>query len=156
MADGPPLDFAAMSGLELMRAMLDKRITAPTIGQTLNFTLVEIEDGFARFEGEPTDRFLNPLGAVHGGWALTLIDSACGCAAHSTLSAGLGYTSLETKANFTRAISPQTGKVIAEGRVLARGRQIITADAMIKDANGRLLAHGASTLLVLRPDKQGS
>jgi uncharacterized protein (TIGR00369 family) len=92
---------------------------------------------------------LNPLGGVHGGWALTLIDSATGCAAHTLLPAGASYASVETKANFTRPIRQDTGRVRAEGRVVSRGRQIITAEARILDADKRLLAHGTSTLMVL-------
>ncbi|MFZ4121801.1 MAG: PaaI family thioesterase [Caulobacterales bacterium] len=151
-----PEQRASLTGLELMRTMLAGDLPGPTIGRTLNFVLVEVEKGHAKFEGHPTDQILNPLGIVHGGWALTLIDSACGCAAHSTLPAGVGYTTLETKVNFTRAITPNTGKVFAEGHVVAQGRQVITAEAKVTDANGRLLAHGTSTLLVLRPEKQGS
>ncbi len=161
MSDDKNLDAAApdprltMSGLDLMRTLLAGGLPAPTIGRTLNFTLTEVEEGRAVFHGEPTDQFLNPLGIVHGGWALTLIDSACGCAAHSVLPAGVGYTSLETKVNFTRAITPSSGRVVATGRVISRGRQVITAEATIEDANGRLLAHGTSTLLVLRPQAKG-
>jgi len=141
-----------MSGLEAMQALIRGEFAAPSIAAALDFTLAEVEDGRAVFEGEPSDRILNPLGLVHGGWALTLIDSACGCAGHTTLPAGVGYTSLETKVNFVRAITPQTGRVRAEGVVLARGRTIITADAKVTDANGKLLAHGTSTLLVMRPE----
>ena len=97
------------------------------------------------FEGETGPHLLNPLGGVHGGWALTLIDSAAGCAGHTLLPAGVGYTSVETKANFTRPITHDTGRVRAEGRVVGRGRQIMSAEARILDAAGRILAHGTST-----------
>jgi uncharacterized protein (TIGR00369 family) len=150
-----PEQLMSLSGLQIMQAMMAGAAPAATIGRTLNFILTTVEDGKAVFEGEPTDQFLNPLGIVHGGWALTLIDSACGCAAHTTLGPGLGYSSLETKVNFTRAMTPETGRVTATGRVISRGRQVITADAVIEDKNGRLLAHGTSTLLVLRPQSKG-
>ena len=91
---------------------------------------------------------LNPLGGVHGGWALTLIDSATGCAAHTLLPAGIGYATVETKANLTRPIRHDTGRVRAEGRVISRGRQIMTAEASILDTSGRILAHGTSTLMI--------
>ncbi|MCR6645176.1 MAG: PaaI family thioesterase [Terricaulis sp.] len=139
-----------VSGLEAMRLLLAGQHSAPSIGRTLGFTLVEVDDGKAVFVGEPSDRILNPLGIVHGGWALTLIDSCTGCAAHTTLPAGVGYTTVETKVNFVRAITPQTGPVRAEGRVIARGRTIITADGTLTDSAGKLLAHGTSTLMVLR------
>jgi uncharacterized protein (TIGR00369 family) len=101
------------------------------------------------FEGRPGPHLLNPLGTVHGGWALTLIDSATGCALHTELAAGTGYTTVETKANFTRAIAATDGPVRCEGRVVHRGRQIATAEARITGADGRLLAHGTSTLIIL-------
>lgn len=143
----------SMSGLEGLRYMLAGNHPPPSIGSTLGFTLTEVEDGRALFIGDPTDRILNPLGIVHGGWALTLIDSCTGCAAHTTLDAGVGYTTVETKVNFVRAITPATGQVRAEGVVVARGRTIITAEGKLTDSRGRLLAHGTSTLIVLRPER---
>jgi len=102
------------------------------------------------FEGDPDARLLNPLGTVHGGWALTLIDSAAGCAVHSTLPAGIGYTTVETKVNFTKAIRPDGGSVRCIGTVVSAGRQIATAEArLVSAADGSLLAHGSSTLMIL-------
>jgi uncharacterized protein (TIGR00369 family) len=114
----------------------------------MNFLLAEVEPGRVTFEGAPDARLLNPLGSVHGGWALTLIDSAAGCAVHTTLPAGAGYATLETKANFTRPIRPDGGKVRCIGTVLTAGRQIATAEARLLDESGRLLAHGTSTLMI--------
>ena len=117
----------------------------------MNFRFAEVEEGRVVFTGEPGPEHLNPLGSIHGGWVLTLIDSACGCAAHSVLPAGVGYTTLETKANFTRALKPNGGAVRTVGFVVSRGGTIITTEARVTDAQGRLVAHGTSTLLVLRP-----
>ncbi len=142
----------SMSGLKGLRYMLAGGHPPPSIATTLGFTLAEVDDGRALFLGDPTDRILNPLGVVHGGWALTLIDSCTGCAAHTTLPAGVGYTTVETKVNFVRAITPATGQVRAEGVVVARGRTIITAEGKLTDSRGRLLAHGTSTLIVLRKE----
>jgi uncharacterized protein (TIGR00369 family) len=128
------------------------RLPAPPIARTLSFTLAEVGDGFAVFEGDAGEHLLNPLGVVHGGWALTLIDSATGCAAQTILPAGVSYTTIETKANFDRPILKESGRVRAEGRVINRGRRIISCDGRIIDARGRILAHGASTLMVLRGD----
>ncbi len=145
-----------MSGLEALRFLLAGNHPPPSIGATLGFTLAEVDDGRAVFVGDPSDRILNPLGIVHGGWALTLIDSCTGCAAHTTLPAGVGYTSVETKTNFVRAITPETGQVRAEGLVLSRGRSIITTEGKLTDSRGRLLAHGTSTIMVLRKEGKSS
>jgi uncharacterized protein (TIGR00369 family) len=141
-----------LSGLEAMQALIAGEFPPPSIGATLGFTLTEVEDGRAVFIGNPSDRVLNPLGIVHGGWALTLIDSCTGCAAHTMLPAGVGYTSVETKVNFVRAIQADTGELRAEGVVVARGRTIITTEGKLTDARGKLYAHGTSTVLVLRPN----
>src|ERR1700722_4332625 len=144
-----PEDVSGMTGREMLQAMVEGRIPAPPIAQTLGFWLAEVGDGECVFEGDTGSHLLNPLGGVHGGWALTLIDSATGCAAHSLLPAGVGYASIGTEANFTPPLKHDTGRVRAEGRVVGRGRQIITAEARILDADKRLLAHGTSTLMVL-------
>jgi uncharacterized protein (TIGR00369 family) len=146
-------DIAALTGRELLQAIIDGRLPAPTIAKTMSFRLVEVGDGSCVFEGEPGPHVLNPLGGVHGGWALTLIDSVTGCAAHSTLPPGVAVATIETKANFTRPILADTGRVRAEGRVVGLGRTIISAEGKIVDARGRLLAHGTSTVMVLRPER---
>ena len=143
--------FASMTGIELLRAIIDGRLPAPAIGRTMGFRLVEAEKGLAIFEGTPGPSLLNPLGAVHGGYALALVDSACGCALHTELGAGIGYTTVETKVNFTRPIDPNGGPIRCEGRVLSRGRQIATAEAYLRSAEGKLLAHGTSTLIIFSP-----
>lgn len=141
--------FASMTGRDLLQAMLEGHLDGPGIGATLSFTLTEVDEGRVVFEGQTGPHLLNPAGTVHGGWALALIDSAAGCAAHSLLPAGVGYSTLETRSNFVRPIRVDTGRVRCEGRVVNHGRQIITADAWVRDAEGRLLAHGGSTLMVL-------
>ncbi len=143
----------AMSGLEALQALVEGRAPAPSISETMGFRLVAVAHGFVAFEGEPSKAVLNPMGVVHGGWALTLIDSACGAAGHTTLPAGVGYGTLETKGNFVRPILADTGTLRAEGRVLAQGRTIITAEAKITDAQGKLYAHGTSTCMIIRPEK---
>lgn len=145
----PPAQAATLSGRELLQGMIDGRFPAPPITEPLSFWLIEVGEGSAVFEGEAGGQLLNPMGIVHGGWTMTLIDSAAGCAAHTLLPAGVGYTTIETKVNFSRAIRAATGRVRAEGRVVSKGRQVISAEACVRDADGRLLAHGTSTLLVL-------
>jgi uncharacterized protein (TIGR00369 family) len=144
-----PAEVRQMSGREFLQAIIDGGQPAPTIAKTMSFWLTEIGDGFAVFEGDAGPHLLNPLGIVHGGWALTLIDSAAGCAAHTLVPAGSSYTTIETKANFSRPITKDSGRVRAEGRAIGRGRRIISCEARVTDANGRLLAHGTSTLMVL-------
>lgn len=141
-------DIAGMSGRQVLQAISDGSLPAPPISHTLSFWLVEVRDGFAAFEGDTGRHLLNPMGTVHGGWALTLIDSATGCAAYSLLPPGVGYTTVETKGNLTRPINADTGRVRAEANVVNRGRHIITAEARVLDAGGRILAHGTSTLMV--------
>src|SRR3954466_12951896 len=102
-------ELAGLSGLDFLRALIDGRFPSPTIGRTMGFRLVEVAPGLAVFEGEPFDGLLNPLGGVPGGWALALIDSATGCAVHSELPPGIGYASVETKANFVRPIAAGGG-----------------------------------------------
>lgn len=148
-----PEDIAGMTGRQMLQAMVDGTLPAPPIAQTMSFSLVEIADGYAVFEGDTGPHLLSPLGTVHGGWALTLIDTATGCAAHTLLPAGVSYATVETKANFSRPIRHDTGRVRAEGRVVTRGRKIMTAEARILDASSRILAHGTSTLMVLGGDK---
>ncbi len=147
-------EMMAMTGIEGLRAMMAGTFPPPSISTTMGFYLKEVAEGYALFEGEPSERILNPMGIVHGGFALTLIDSCCGCAGHTLLPAGVGYGTLETKVNFVRPIKFDTGILRAEGRVLAHGRTIITSEGKVTDANGKLYAHGTSTCMVQRPERK--
>ena len=147
-----PDEVRELSGREFLQAMMDGRLPAPAIMKTMSFRLAEIGDGFAAFEGDAGPHLLNPLGIVHGGWAMTLIDSAAGCAAHTLIPAGGSYATIETKANFSRPIAKDAGRVRAEGHAIGRGRRIISCEARVVDAKGRLLAHGTSTIMVLPGD----
>lgn len=144
----PAAEMAGLSGLEMLQAMIAGDLPAPPIAQTLGFLLVEADAGRAVFEGRPGDNLLNPMGTVHGGWALTLVDSATACAAQTLLPPGQGQTTIETKANFTRPILPDGRLIRCEARVIGHGRQIITADARILNEDGKTVAHGTSTLMV--------
>src|SRR5277367_1935699 len=122
-------DIGGKTGREILQAIIDGALPQAPVSETMSFWITKVGDGFAAFEGEPGRHLLNPMGGVHGGWALTLIDSAAGCAAMSLLPAGIGFATIETKANFARPITEATGLVRAEARVVARGRQIISAEA---------------------------
>ena len=137
-----------LSGLEFLQGMLDGRFPPPPIGAALKFELVEVEHGRAVFEAVPEFAFYNPIGVMHGGYAATLLDSCMGCAVQTALPAGQGYTTLEFKINFVRAMTEQTGRVRAEGRVIHPGNRAATAEGHIYDARGKLLAHGTTTCLV--------
>jgi uncharacterized protein (TIGR00369 family) len=141
---------AALSGLEQLRAVFDpdRPERAPGIGKTLGFSVVELEEGRVVFGGHPDESVYNPIGTVHGGYAATLLDSAVGCAVHSSLKAGQGYTTLELKVAYHRAITNDTGPVEAVGKVTSFGRRVAFSEAQLTDANGRLLASATSTLLV--------
>jgi len=144
-----PQEIAQLTGKEILQAIIDGRRPQPPISRTLTFWLAEIGDGFAAFEGEPGDHLLNPMGTVHGGWAMTLIDSATGCAGYSLIPAGGGFRTVETKVNLSRPITSDTGRVRAEARVVSQTRQIISAEARVTARDGRILAHGTSTLMVV-------
>lgn len=141
--------LAGLSGLAILRAMIEGELPAPPMAEVLGFALVEADEGVVSFAGETAARLRNPMGTVHGGWALTLIDSATTCAALSVLPAGVSCTTVETKANFTRPIFADAGRVRAEGRVVTQGRRLLTAEAKVTDARGRVLAHGTSTLMTV-------
>jgi uncharacterized protein (TIGR00369 family) len=144
------VEARALSGLEQLRAIFDpdRPEREPNIGRTLGFSLVEIEEGRVVFGGRPDESVYNPIGTVHGGYAATLLDSAVGCAVHSALKAGQGYTTLELKIAYHRPMTKDTGPVRAEGRVLQVGRRAAFAEGRITDHRGRIYATATSTLLV--------
>lgn len=137
-----------MTGLELLNAMRSGKLPGPPIMELLDFNLAEAETGRAVFEGVPQFRHYNPLGTVHGGYAATLLDSCMGCAVHTTLPKGIGYTTLEFKVSLIRALTKDTGLVRAEGKVLNAGRRAATAEGRLTDSKGRLLAHATTTCLI--------
>lgn len=141
---------ATMTGLDYMRAIVAGELPPPPIAVTMRLRPVELEEGRVVFEGEPGEEHYNPIGVVHGGYAATLLDSALGCAVHTTLPAGVGYTSLGLEAKFVRPISRDTGRVLCQAEVLYRGRRQATAEARLSAAgDGKLLAHGQATCMIL-------
>ncbi len=140
--------MSGVTGLEQVRAMLDGGTGLP-IGATLGFSLVEVGEGYAIFEGKPDERTYNPINTVHGGYAATLLDSACGIATQSRLGAGQTYTTLELKVSYHRPMSAETGSVRAVGSLTSIGRRVAFAEAKLTDPSGRLLASATSTLLVI-------
>ena len=146
-----PKATAGKSGLEALREVFDGRLPPPPIAETMGIEGVHVEEGKAVFEGEPAEYLYNPIGVVHGGFAMTLLDSAMGCAVHSTMKVGERYTTLEVKTNFVRPITLETGRVRCEGVVIHRGGTIATAEGkLIAIDSGKLLAHGTTTCLIAR------
>ncbi len=147
-----PRDVAMrMSGLELLQSMMNGTQPGPLIAQTADFWVSEVENGRIVFEAMPSMKFYNPLGTVHGGWISALLDSAMGCAVHSTLAAGQTYTTTSMTINFVRPVFDTTGKVRCEGMALHSGSRLATSEARLWDGAGKLLAHGSETCLIMKP-----
>jgi uncharacterized protein (TIGR00369 family) len=140
--------LGASSGLEFLRGIIDGKYPVPPIADLVGFSLTEVDFGRVVFQSTPELKHYNPLGTVHGGYAATLLDSCMGCCVHSTLPVGVGYTTLEFKVTLIKAITAETGPVMAEGRILNAGRRAATAEGRLTDAKERLLAHATTTCLV--------
>jgi uncharacterized protein (TIGR00369 family) len=145
-----------MSGIEFLRAMRDARLPPPPIAELLGFRLVEVEPGHAVFEVMPGEQHYNPIGVVHGGLAMTLLDSAMGCAVQTHMPAGGGYTTLEAKTHLVRAITSKTGSLRAIGKALHLGSRVATAEGRLVDGAGKLYAHATTTCMVLGHGQQKS
>lgn len=141
-----------LTGLEYMQAFVSGDVPNAPIAQLMNFEGQHVEEGRIIFEGTPGERHYNPIGTVHGGFAATLLDSALACAVHTTLPQGMMYTTAQLNINYTRALRPNTGKVICEARVVHRGSRVATAEATLKDEAGKLYAHGTTTCLIFPLD----
>lgn len=144
----PLAEVRQLDGLTLFKGLLGGRYPAPPIARALGFTMEEVEHGRVVFGYTPVFDHYNPLGTVHGGVAATLLDSVMGCSVHTTLKAGLGYTTVEIKVNYVRAMTDRTGPVKVEGKVIHAGSRIATAEGRVHDKEGRLLAHGTTTCLI--------
>lgn len=143
-----------MPGLDFLRKIRDGEIPNPPITDTLDYELTEVEPGFVVFEIEPKEFHYNPIGSVHGGVALTLMDSAMSCAVQTTLPAGTGYTTLEIKLNFVRGVSAKTGRLRAEGKIVHSGARTAIAEGRLVGGDGKLYAHATTTCFILQPEKK--
>jgi len=141
--------LAELDGLEVLARTLAGDLPHAPIAETLGMRLVEVEAGRVVWEAKPGEYLYNPIGTVHAGFAVTLLDSAMGTAFVSVAEAGTKWTTLELKTSFTRAITAETGAVRCTGTILNRGRRVVTTEARIEDSEARLLAHATSTILVL-------
>ncbi len=136
-----------LSGLEVFNAILTGKLPYASVGKLLDYSLVSVELGQVVFQGSPSNEFLNPMGTVHGGWYGTLLDSAMGCAVHTMLPAGRGFTTAEYSINMVRGVK-LGGVYRTIGKVLHSGRKMATAEGRIVDADGKLYAHGTTTCFV--------
>ena len=149
-----PQMVAGKSGMETMQAMLRGELPYPPIAKTLDFQLLEVDEGRALFQGIPGPAHLNPMGGVHGGGYATLLDSALGCAVHTMMPPGRGYTTAELGVNLVKAINiAKTTRVRAEGKIIHCGRQLATAEARLYGPDGTLYAHATTTCLVFELPK---
>ncbi|MEO3780517.1 PaaI family thioesterase [Micromonospora sp. B11E3] len=140
------------SGLELLRAMIAGELAAPPVMHLMDMARLEADEGRVAVELVPQEFHYNPLGTVHGGVISTLLDTAAGCAVHSVLPAGMGYTSLDLNVKFLRPATVDSGTLRCEGTVLQRGRRTALAEARLLDGAGRLMAHATSTCLLFPLD----
>ena len=142
----------ARSGLDQLHAVAAGEVPGAPISSHIGLEIVTVADGDVVMTAVPDESHYNPIGSVHGGFFATVLDSACGCAVHTTLPAGVGYTSLEIKVAFLRPITADTGPVTAHGWVTKRGKGVAFAEADIRDQDGRVLATASSTCLIIHPD----
>lgn len=145
----PTAEVFAVSGLAFFEGMISGKYPPPPIAGTAPMDFVAVEEGRITLIARPEPRFFNPIGSIHGGYAATVLDTALGCAVHSTLQAGEGYTTMEIKIVYHRAIQPELGDLRCEGVVIARGRRSAASEAKLYDSEGRLLASGSSTCMVM-------
>ena len=141
--------FSRLSWKQILREMVEGTLPHPPICQTMNFRIVEVEDGRVLQEGQPKDEHQNPDGSIQGGWAFTMLDCVSFCAATTILPVGAGATTVSTQINFTRRITPSSGIIYAEGLVSTQGRRIITCVAKLALSDGKIVAHGTSTVMIL-------
>jgi uncharacterized protein (TIGR00369 family) len=144
----PPETLMSMSGLEFIRAIMHGDHPPPSIAVLLGFNIVEAEEGRVVFAGEPTENHLNPMGVVHGGYVATLLDSCMTCAVQSMLKPGLAATTLDLNIHYTKATTPRSGLLRAEGKTVHIGKQLGTAEGRLIDPQGRVLAHATTSCLV--------
>ena len=153
----PPTKFGVVptatamqtDGLTFLRNMITQHYPAPPFAETSDIWLIMAEHGRVVFEAVPAEKFLNPLGTIHGGWISTLLDSAMGCAVHSMLKPGHGFTTVDMTVSFVRAVLPTSGKLTCEGKIIHSGGRIATAEGRVTDGAGKLIAHGTETCMIL-------
>lgn len=143
-----PADLASLPGLALMQGMFAGTLPRAPISALMAMRGGEAGEGWVTFIGNPGPEHYNPIGSVHGGYAATLLDSCMGCAIHTTLAAGIGFTTIDLNITYIRGMTAATGEVTARGEVISSGRRVATARGTLTDAGGRVLATGTTTCLI--------
>lgn len=141
--------FKSYDDLDFLKAIIDGTLPQPPIADTLGFNLVAASEGRAAFESLPELRHYNPVGAMHGGFTATLLDSALACAIFSAMVKGDVWTTFEPKLNYVCPLTKDTGPVRTEGCVLHRGRSVATSEGELKDRAGKLYAHATTTCMTV-------
>ncbi|MGP4014885.1 PaaI family thioesterase [Saccharopolyspora sp. 5N708] len=145
-------DAMRLSGLAFLQAIVDGELPGPPIAELLRCRMIAVTEGSATFTCDLDESMYNPIGTIHGGVVCTLLDSVLGCAVHSTLPAGHGYTSIDTNVQFQRGVRATSGPLTAVGRVTKAGRRVSFAEGEVADARGAVVARGYGTLLIMAPE----
>ena len=146
----PAATAMSTDGLTFLRNMISQAYPSPPFADTTDIWIVSAEHGRVTFEANPRQRFLNPLRTIHGGWISTILDSAMGCAVHSVLKSGQGFTTVDMAVSFVRPVLATSGRLTCEGKIVHSGGRIATAEGRVMDEAGKLIAHGTETCLILK------
>lgn len=147
---------SGMAGIDMLRAIATGELPPPPMASVLNFAITDVQPGRAEFSCTPGEEHYNPLGTIHGGLLCAILDTVTGCAAHTMLEAGVGYTSIEIKVSYLRPVTLETGPLTAVGTVAKGGRRVIFADGVVTGGDGKAVASATSSLLVIRPDRESA
>jgi uncharacterized protein (TIGR00369 family) len=140
-----------LPGRDFLQGIIDGRFAPPPIAELFGARLASVGDGEATFRATPDESAYNPIGMVHGGWLCMLMDSAAGCAVHTLLPAGAGYSSIEIKVSFLEAVHADAGAIEVRGKALRVGGRVAFAEARATNAAGELVGHATSSIALLRP-----
>lgn len=143
------MDIEKLNGLEFMKSLLEKRISPPSITETMPMEVAEVSSGYVKFTAKADKRHMNPFGAVHGGFAATVLDSVTACAVHTVLEAGIGFSTLDLNIKMVKPV-PLERELVAEGRVIHLSNKLGMSEGTLKDAHGNLYAHATAICMIYK------